>query len=161
MGKKNSNYNGKSGGAGFLITLGAAYLLFHGIPGIVLGVLLGAGVGFVASVVGKKLDTTTHNKEDVERERQEAARREAAAAQERARQAAEQQRKAAMEVPLTGAGQAENDGTGGIRITQMGCPMNLSKCPPRYSHAGYPEGYHTEEVLTALGYSEVEIREMT
>ena len=118
MGKKNSNYNGKSGGAGFLITLGAAYLLFHGIPGIVLGVLLGAGVGFVASVVGKKLDTTTHNKEDVERERQEAARREAAAAQERARQAAEQQRKAAMEVPLTGDAAADSVITRGLEMLE-------------------------------------------
>lgn len=43
----------------------------------------------------------------------------------------------------------------------MGCPINLSKCPPRYSHAGYPEGYHTEEILGSLGYSEEEIREMT
>ena len=45
----------------------------------------------------------------------------------------------------------------GRKITQMGCPMHLSKCEPRYSHAGYPEGYHTEEILTALGYSKEEI----
>jgi crotonobetainyl-CoA:carnitine CoA-transferase CaiB-like acyl-CoA transferase len=38
--------------------------------------------------------------------------------------------------------------------------MHLSACPPRYDHAGYPEGYHTEEVLSALGYSPEEIREM-
>ena len=56
---------------------------------------------------------------------------------------------------------AGSTGAGRIRITQMGCPMNLSKCPPRYDHAGYPEGYHTEEILASLGYSEEEIREMT
>ena len=76
-----------------------------------------------------------------------------------------------VEIPLTETAPAGDDGDGGIgavstgagriRITQMGCPMNLSKCPPRYDHAGYPEGYHTEEVLTSLGYSEEEIREMT
>ena len=48
----------------------------------------------------------------------------------------------------------------GISVTQMGNPLHLSKCPPRYDHAGYPEGYHTEEVLSALGYSPEEIREM-
>ena len=66
-----------------------------------------------------------------------------------------------VEIPLTEAAPESEAGAGGIRITQMGCPMNLSKCPPRYSHAGYPEGYHTEEILTSLGYSGEEIREMT
>ena len=47
-----------------------------------------------------------------------------------------------------------------VSVTQMGTPLHLSKCPPRYDHAGYPEGYHTEEVLSALGYSPEEIREM-
>ena len=47
-----------------------------------------------------------------------------------------------------------------VSVTQMGNPLHLSKCPPRYDHAGYPEGYHTEEVLSALGYSPEEIREM-
>ena len=102
MAKKNSNYNGKSGGAGFLITLGAAYLLFHGVPGIILGVILGAGVGFVASVVGKKLDTTTHNRQDVERERQEEMKRQQEAEMQRRREEEEQRRRAATEVPLTG-----------------------------------------------------------
>ena len=56
--------------------------------------------------------------------------------------------------PESGAESAE------ISVTQMGNPLHLSKCPPRYDHAGYPEGYHTEEVLSALGYSPEEIREM-
>ena len=48
----------------------------------------------------------------------------------------------------------------GVTITQMGCPMNLSACPPEYRHAGYPEGYHTRQVLAELGYSEDEIEDM-
>ena len=48
----------------------------------------------------------------------------------------------------------------GVTIKQMGCPVHLSKCPPRYSHAGYPEGYHTEEILTSLGYAKEEIDTM-
>ena len=43
----------------------------------------------------------------------------------------------------------------------MGCPINLSKCPPRYSHAGYPEGYHTGQILQSLGYTAEEIAGMT
>lgn len=48
-----------------------------------------------------------------------------------------------------------------VRVKQMGCPMNLSACPPRYAHAGYPEGYHTEEILTSMGYTAQEIEDMT
>ena len=55
-----------------------------------------------------------------------------------------------VEVPLTDH----------LAIKQMGCPMHLSKCPPSYSHAGYPEGYHTEEILSSLGYAKEEIEEM-
>ena len=51
--------------------------------------------------------------------------------------------------------------TDGVEITQMGCPLNLSECPPEYRHAGYPEGYHTAQILSALGYSEEEIRELS
>ncbi|MBR7058901.1 MAG: CoA transferase, partial [Stomatobaculum sp.] len=54
-----------------------------------------------------------------------------------------------------GAGYAET-----VRITQMGNPLHLSECPPRYDHAGFPEGYHTEAVLAGLGYSASEIEEM-
>ena len=70
MSRKSKNYNGKSGGAGFLITLGAIWLLSNGGPsGIVLGILIGAGVGLISSIMGSKLDTTTHNKRDVERKK--------------------------------------------------------------------------------------------
>ena len=48
----------------------------------------------------------------------------------------------------------------GVTIKQMGCPVHLCKCPPRYTHAGYPEGYHTEEILTSLGYAKEEIDTM-
>ena len=56
-----------------------------------------------------------------------------------------------VEVPLS---------AGAVRVTQMGNPLHLSECPPRYDHAGYPEGYHTEEILSALGYSAADIEEM-
>lgn len=49
----------------------------------------------------------------------------------------------------------------GLEITQMGCPLNLSECPPEYHHAGYPEGYHTVQILTELGYSEEKIRDLS
>ncbi len=55
-----------------------------------------------------------------------------------------------VEVPLTDH----------ISVRQMGCPMHLSKCPPAYRHAGYPEGFHTEEILSSLGYSQEEIKEL-
>ena len=72
MSRKSKNYNGKSGGAGFLITLGTIWLLSHGGPsGIVLGILIGAGVGLISSIMGSKLDTTTHNKRDIERQKRE------------------------------------------------------------------------------------------
>ena len=59
------------------------------------------------------------------------------------------------------SGGSDGSASGGLRITQMGCPMHLSACPPRYDHAGYPEGYHTEQILQSLGYTEEEIAEMT
>jgi hypothetical protein len=97
---KNSNYNGKSGGAGFLVTAGIIFLALRGLPGLLLGVVIGAGVGAVASIVGKKLDTTTHNRRDREREQQEAVLR---------RQQEEQKRReAASQIPLTGDQQADS-----------------------------------------------------
>lgn len=48
-----------------------------------------------------------------------------------------------------------------VSMMQMGSPLHLSACPPVYRHAGYPEGFHTEEVLMALGYSKEQIAQMT
>lgn len=100
MAGKNSNFNRKSGGTGFLITAGIIFLALRGLPGLLLGVVIGAGVGAVASIMGSKLDTTTHNKRDVERQRQE----------EILRQQEEERRKKeeASKIPLTGNEQADN-----------------------------------------------------
>lgn len=100
MAGKNSNFNRKSGGTGFLITAGIIFLALRGLPGLLLGVVIGAGVGAVASIMGSKLDTTTHNKRDVERQRQE----------EILRQKEEERRKKeeASKIPLTGNEQADN-----------------------------------------------------
>ena len=107
MAGKNSNYNHKSGGTGFLITAGIIFLALKGLPGLLLGVAIGAGVGAIASIMGKKLDTTTHNRRDREREAQEAILR----SQEEARQKQEELRRKqeeASKIPLTGDPQADN-----------------------------------------------------
>ena len=104
---RNSNYNRKSGGTGFLITAGIIFLALKGLPGLLLGVAIGAGVGAIASIMGKKLDTTTHNRRDREREAQEAILR----SQEEARQKQEELRhkqEEASKIPLTGDPQADN-----------------------------------------------------
>lgn len=56
-----------------------------------------------------------------------------------------------VEIPLTG----------GRKIREMGSPLRMSACPPEYRHAGYPTGYHTEEVLRSLGYDEEQIQKMS
>ena len=89
MAGKNSNYNHKSGGTGFIVTAGIIFLALKGLPGLLLGVVIGAGVGAVASIMGKKLDTTTHNRRDREREAKEAALR----SQEEARRLQEEERR--------------------------------------------------------------------
>lgn len=48
----------------------------------------------------------------------------------------------------------------GRSVRQVGCPIRLSASPAEYRHAGWPEGWHTEQVLSQLGYSEAEIKEM-
>ena len=55
-----------------------------------------------------------------------------------------------VEVPLSG----------GQTVKQFGFPIKLSETPAQYRHGGYPLGYHTEEILKSLGYSEEEIREI-
>lgn len=94
MSKKSKNYNGKSGGLGFLLTLGAAYLIFHSVPAIVVGVVIGAGVAAVTGIMGSKLDTTTHNKRDLERQKQEE--------ELRKQEEEKKRREAASQIPLTG-----------------------------------------------------------
>ena len=49
----------------------------------------------------------------------------------------------------------------GRTVRQLGCPIKLSDCPAAYRHAGYPEGWHTEAVLTGLGYTAEEIRDLS
>ncbi len=100
MGRKNSNYNGKSGGVGFIVTAGLVFLALKGLPGLLLGVVIGAGVGAIASIMGSKLDTTTHNKQDIERQKQEEL--------VRAQQEEKARRAAASQIPLTGNEQADN-----------------------------------------------------
>ena len=109
MSRKSKNYNGKSGGAGFLITLGTIWLLSHGGPsGIILGILIGAGVGLISSIMGSKLDTTTHNKRDVERQKRE----------EEEQKKAEEARKQeiARQIPLTGDETADQVITKGMEM---------------------------------------------
>ena len=59
---------------------------------------------------------------------------------------------------IPGAAPESGAGSAGISVTQMGNPLHLAKCPPRYDPAGYPEGYQQEEVLFALAYSPAEVR---
>lgn len=47
------------------------------------------------------------------------------------------------------------------QVTQLGNPIRMTKTPPAYVHAGYPEGYHSREVLSALGLSKDEIEELS
>ena len=117
MANKNSNSNKKSGGIGFAITALVLSSIFGFSPfGIIAGVVIGLGIGKVASIMGSNLDTTTHNRPDAEREvreraeqrkqeelrqQQEAERRRQ---QEINRQAEirRQQQEAANSIPLTG-----------------------------------------------------------
>ncbi|WP_206458133.1 CaiB/BaiF CoA transferase family protein [Anaerovorax sp. IOR16] len=48
----------------------------------------------------------------------------------------------------------------GKSIKQLGTAIKLSECPIEYKHGGYPLGHHTNSVLTSLGFTEDEIKEM-
>ncbi len=58
-------------------------------------------------------------------------------------------REMVVDVPLP---MAENK-----KVKQLGTAIKLSDCPIEYRHGGYPLGYHTQEVMEALGYSKEEI----
>lgn len=49
----------------------------------------------------------------------------------------------------------------GKTVKQMGSPIKLSQSPVSYRHGGYPLGYHTEEILKSMGYTEEEIEDLT
>jgi len=46
----------------------------------------------------------------------------------------------------------------GTYVKQMASAIKLSECPCEYRHAGYPQGYHTKEIIDRLGldYDELE-----
>ena len=106
MSKKNPNSNKKSGGAGFIITL-LLLSFFSGftLKGIIAGVLLGLGIGKIASIMGSGLDTTTHNRRDRERQAREEENARAQAEAQAKLQAAQEEAKKHAEanrIPLTG-----------------------------------------------------------
>lgn len=46
------------------------------------------------------------------------------------------------------------------KIKQMATPIKLSESPIDYNKTGYPLGYHTEEILKSMGFSDEEIKDM-
>ena len=108
--KKNPNSNPKSGGLGFAITaLILSSLSGFSLTGIIVGVVLGLGIGKITSIMGSGLDTTTHNRQDLERQKQEEELRQQQEAlrqqQEtlrRQQEAALQRQQEASRIPLTG-----------------------------------------------------------
>ena len=49
----------------------------------------------------------------------------------------------------------------GKKVTQYGTAVKLSESPAQYRYGGYPVGYHTKEVLKAMGCSDDEIESLT
>ena len=128
--KKNPNSNPKSGGIGFIVTaLIFSSLSGFSLGGIIAGVLIGLGIGKVASIMGSGLDTTTHNREDEERrkkEAEEAVRRQQAEEVKKAREAASR-------VPLTGDAAADAVITKGQEIVDTIRRENAAIPDPRLS----------------------------
>ena len=115
--RKNPNSNPKSGGIGFAITaLVLASATGFSFGGIVLGVLLGLGIGKIASIMGSGLDTTTHNKGDDERRAREAAEKARAEAEQKRQQEEQARRAAASRIPLTGDKLADEVITKGLEM---------------------------------------------
>ncbi|MBR2822982.1 MAG: 5-bromo-4-chloroindolyl phosphate hydrolysis family protein [Clostridia bacterium] len=124
--KNNPNSNPKAGRIGFLISAfllaGGGYSLFRSVGTIVAGVVIGLGIGKLVSIMGSGLDTTTHNKEDVERQRreeEEASRRKEEAERARRKEEAERKaREASSKVPLTGDAAADAVITKGLEMVE-------------------------------------------
>lgn len=121
--KKNPNSNPKAGGIGFLVSAfllaGGGYTLFRSVGTIVVGVLLGLGIGKVVSIMGSGLDTTTHNKEDLERQRreeEEARRLKEEAARKQREAELKRQQEEASRIPLTGDPAADAVITKGLEM---------------------------------------------
>ena len=128
--KKNPNSNPKSGGAGFLIAaVAVSALTGFSLPGILLGVLVGVGIGKVTSIMGSGLDTTTHNREDEERRRQEAEAEARRLKEEEERKA----REAAARIPLTGDPAADEVITKGQEMVKTIRAENAAITDPRLS----------------------------
>ena len=126
--------NHKSGGIGFIVpALILSSLSGFSLGGIVLGVLVGLGIGKIASIMGSGLDTTTHNKEDIERRRKEE--EEAARAEELRKQQEETRRarEAASQIPLTGDPAADAVITKGMEMVATIRKENAAIPDPRLS----------------------------
>ena len=132
--KKNPNSNHKTGGIGFIIpALILSSMSGFSLSGIIVGVLVGLGIGKLASIMGSGLDTTTHNREDEERRKKEA---EDAARAEALRQQQEQARRAreeASRIPLTGDPAADAVITKGQEMVNTIRKENAAIPDPRLS----------------------------
>lgn len=128
--RKNPNSNPKTGGIGFIIPalLISSMSGFH-LGGIIIGVMVGLGIGKIASIMGSGLDTTTHNREDEERRRQEAEAEALRLQAEQLRQAQE----AASRIPLTGDPAADAVITKGMEIVETIRRENVAIPDPRLS----------------------------
>ena len=118
--RKNPNSNRKTGGLGFAITFLALSSIFGFSPfGIIAGVFIGLGIGKVTSIMGSGLDTTTHNRQDIERQQREEEERLQKIQAEEAARRAEEERKAreeASRIPLTGDKNADSVITRGMEM---------------------------------------------